>query len=406
MKQKTKLLVVTTTFPRWKDDTDPPFVYELSRRFQDLYDVHVLTPHYKGSLCVDNLDGIKVYRYRYFLNKYEKLAGGTSIIQTIRNDKLYLLLVPFLVFSGFISLLLLSLRLRPAVIHAHWAAPQGILALVVKFFLQVKVVITIHGSDAFLLNSSWLQWLRKYIFKYTDHITFVSQSLFSSFTKNNYSVNSKCTVLPMGVDSNKFFSVIPGTDENRTRLSPVKLLFVGRLTEIKGVSYLLDCCHYLKEKEIDYHLKIVGSGEIENDLKSYSINLGLEDKVSFLGAIENESLPEIYQSHHIFIGPSITMKDGATEGFGITFIEAGMSGCLLIGTNSGGIKDIIRHEQTGFLVNEKDGKAIGDIILMISKQPERYLEITEKCVKDCIEKYDWKVISKSYKRIFQVQSYD
>jgi len=91
MENKPKLLVLTSTFPRWQDDTDPPFVYELSRRLTKDFSVTILTPHYPGARPHENLDGMEVYRYSYFFEKYEKLAGQTGILPTIRKHKLYLL---------------------------------------------------------------------------------------------------------------------------------------------------------------------------------------------------------------------------------------------------------------------------------------------------------------------------
>ncbi|MFT5728362.1 MAG: glycosyltransferase involved in cell wall biosynthesis [Desulforhopalus sp.] len=53
-------------------------------------------------------------------------------------------------------------------------------------------------------------------------------------------------------------------------------------------------------------------------------------------------MPKYYPSHSIFVGPSIVSKGGDTEGFGLTFVEAAMAGCLLIVTDVGGIRDVIQ----------------------------------------------------------------
>ena len=66
-----KLLVLTSTFPRWKNDDTPGFVYELSKKLSNNFDVSVLAPHYPNAKTSENLGKIKVSRFRYFPEKYE-----------------------------------------------------------------------------------------------------------------------------------------------------------------------------------------------------------------------------------------------------------------------------------------------------------------------------------------------
>ena len=72
---KTKVLVLTTTFPRWKGDTTPAFVYELSKRLQEKgFEIIVLAPHHKGAKKFEIMDG-KYYRFQYFWpTRYQKLC--------------------------------------------------------------------------------------------------------------------------------------------------------------------------------------------------------------------------------------------------------------------------------------------------------------------------------------------
>ncbi len=72
MKKQPKILVLTTTFPRWRGDTDPPFVFELCRRLAGNFDVTVLAPHFPGSASEENMDGIRVVRFRYSFKALRK----------------------------------------------------------------------------------------------------------------------------------------------------------------------------------------------------------------------------------------------------------------------------------------------------------------------------------------------
>ncbi|MEJ2331604.1 MAG: glycosyltransferase, partial [Desulfobulbaceae bacterium] len=93
-----------------------------------------------------------------------------------------------------------------------------------------------------------------------------------------------------------------------------------------------------------------------------SQNLSISNNVIFTGAIPNNELPAYFATADIFIGPSIKAEGGDTEGFGLTFVEATMSGCIVVGTDVGGIPDIIQEGETGFLVQERDSKAISGVL--------------------------------------------
>ena len=77
---KPRLLVLTSTFPRWLDDPEPAFVFELSRRLTAAFEVTVLAPRAPGSRRRETLDGVRVLRFPYFFSRWEHLAthGGAS----------------------------------------------------------------------------------------------------------------------------------------------------------------------------------------------------------------------------------------------------------------------------------------------------------------------------------------
>ena len=79
--QRPRLLVLTSTYPRWAGDPEPGFVHELSRRLTDKFQVTVLCPHACGALPKEQLDGVKVIRYRYAPERWERLVnnGGISV---------------------------------------------------------------------------------------------------------------------------------------------------------------------------------------------------------------------------------------------------------------------------------------------------------------------------------------
>jgi len=398
---KPRLLVVTSTFPRWKDDTDPPFVYELSRRLTSDFDVVVHTPHYHGSLQRETMEGMQIHRFRYFLSRFEKLAGGQGIVPKLRRNRLYYLLLPFFLIAQCFSLLLLVYEKKPNVIHAHWLIPQGFLAVLMKWIFGVPVIVTAHGADVFSLRGDIFIWLKRLIVNNADRIVTVSNSLAKTLIEDTRS-SIQPEVIPMGVDASLFS---PHQRNNSIRqkygISGPFLLFVGRLTEKKGVQYLIDAMELVKNESPDSKLLIVGHGELEQKLRKQVDDLGLQEVVLFAGGVVNKELPAYYASADIFIGPSIQTADGDSEGFGLTFVEAAMSGCLLIGTRIGGIEDIIRDGQTGFLVPSRDVSALAKQIQYTIYNLDNLVDMRIKGREETVKKLDWKYISMSYKKLLQ-----
>lgn len=390
------IIVLTSTFPRWSNDTDPPFVYELSRRLTKKFDVHVLAPNYPGARQNENLDGMAVHRFRYFFKRFEKLAGSSGILPTIRKNKLYYLLIPFFITAEFIALWKLVRKIKPDVVHAHWLIPQGFVAAIVKKLTGTPFVVTAHGSDVFGLRGNIFRLCKIFSINNADRITVVSSVIKKAASEMSNSIIEPI-ILPMGVDSTRFS--ITNKDDSIRRRYDAKgplLLFVGRLSEVKGIRYLLEAMPAVISKEPETKLLIIGSGEEEDTLKELNTSLELERNVFFVGSIPNSDLPQFYRAADIFVGPSIQAKGGDTEGFGLTFVEAGMSGCVLIGSNVGGIPDIIQDGRTGFLIEEKDTTAIAAKILEIINQREDWPEIRNRTRIELVNNFSLKTIAKEY----------
>jgi len=393
---KPKLLVYTSTFPRWKGDTDPPFVYELARRLTSEFEVHVLTPYYPNAKRKEIVDKINVVRFRYFIGKYQKLAGETGILPTLKKYKIYYFVLPFFVLFSFFYLLKQIRQVKPDVIHAHWLLPQGFLTALASRFYSVPFIVTLHGADIFALKNFAFRWMKNFTLRRAAKITVVSSAILKEISSDKL-YESKISVLPMGVDSQKFFITRKFKDNKQPIV--LKILYVGRLSEKKGVQYLLEALAILKKEKLAYQATIVGHGELEKQLKNKALKLGLISEVSFLGGVHNDELPAIYAEHDVFVGASIQTKSGDTEGLGLTFVEAGMAGCLLIGSKVGGIEDIIQHLKTGFLVEERNPQSIAKTIQYITKNYDSNKCIREEGQLRCCQKYDWKSVARKYKEV-------
>lgn len=167
----------------------------------------------------------------------------------------------------------------------------------------------------------------------------------------------------MGTDPRVFYI----DSEQVYKANSKSILFVGRLSEKKGVIYLIKAFKILQEKYSGLKLDIVGSGNQKPRLKKISSKLNLENIVCFHGDLPHEELADYLRNALVFVGPSIEAKNGDQEGFGLVFVEAMLCGCPVIGTNTGGIPDIIINGETGLLIKQKNPEAIANAIEKVLK---------------------------------------
>lgn len=352
IQRKKKLLVTASTFPRWEGDTEPRFVLDLSSHMTDEFDVTVLVPASPGAKDTEVMNGVKVIRYHYFpIHKRETLCYPGAIVPRIKEKKVRILLVPFL----FISLYFKLWRILPEydIVHAHWLIPQGI----VQSFFKKPYIVTGHGGDVTSLNKGIIKKLKVRCLKKASHVTVVSNYLKERVEELASHEIEEPSVISMGVDTSKFGKQY--RVENYFNQGDKKVvLFVGRLAEKKGVTYLIEAM-----KSVDAILVIVGDGPLHDKLVEQAKEQG--NKIRFVGSKTHEELKTIYASADIFVAPSIVAKDGDQEGVPTTIMEAMASGLPVISTNTGGIADIIVDGENGYLIEEKSVIEISDNIRKI-----------------------------------------
>lgn len=341
IQKKKKLLVTASTFPRWEGDTEPRFVLDLSSHMTDEFDVTVLVPASPGAKDTEVMEGVKVIRYHYFpIHKWETLCYPGAIVPRIKEKKVRILLVPFL----FISLYFKLWRILPEydIVHAHWLIPQGI----VQSFLKKPYIVTGHGGDVTSLNKGIIKKLKVRCLKKASHVTVVSNYLKERVEELASHEIEEPSVISMGVDTSKFGKQY--RVENYFNQGDKKVvLFVGRLAEKKGVTYLIEAM-----KSVDAILVIVGDGPLHDKLVEQAKEQG--NKIRFVGSKTHEELKTIYASADIFVAPSITAKDGDQEGLGLVMLEAMASGLPVVASRSGGIGEVIQNKINGLLCDEKN----------------------------------------------------
>lgn len=400
-----KLLVLTTTFPLWKDDSTPRFVYELSKRLVDEgFDTYVLAPHSQGAKKFEVLDGMKIYRFPYFFPlKYQKLVDGSGILPNLKKSSLAKIQLPFL----FISQLYYSMKIIKMenidVVHSHWIVSSGLVGAICKKVFGTKHLLTEHAAGLVALNKfPFKRPLAGFILSNCDSISVVSSYVYDKLLESVPSrmlnnTKHKIEIISMGVNTNQFKIIKDknGLKKKYNILSKNVLIFIGRLAEKKGLVYLINALPDIISKAPDTILIVCGNGPLKNDYEKLVIKNGMDNFVKFTGYVNDNEKIDYISIADLLIVPSIVTHDGDTEGLPVVILEGLSMGKPVIASDVGGIKDIIKSGVNGFLVEQKDSRVIAEKVLELLSNKELILQFSRLSLKTA-EDYDWNNIGKKY----------
>jgi glycosyltransferase involved in cell wall biosynthesis len=397
------LVFASSAFPRWKGDPQPGFVYDLSRKMAKKGDeVIVLVPHSPGAVLCESMEGMTVRRFRYFFpSSLERLCYGGGILPNIRKSILARIQLPFLVLSEFIALLSVGVDERPDLIHAHWILPQGFVASFVGMILAIPVVVTAHAGDVFPLNKPVYRVLSRFSITHSAAVTVNSDFTRVAVEKIGGKIPK---VIPMGVDL-KLFSSTSGSAISGVReryhigKKDRMVLFVGRLAEKKGVTYLIEAMKLVAKRYPQSKLVIVGDGPERVALHKQSLNL--RDNVVFAGSVHNDQLPALYKAADVFVLPSIVAKNGDTEGLGVVMLEAIAAGTPVVASNVGGIPDVIIDTKTGILVEQKNPQQLASAISALLSNQKLRKNLVVAARKHISEKFSWDLVSREFSELYK-----
>jgi glycosyltransferase involved in cell wall biosynthesis len=392
-----KILVLTSTFSRRENDTEPKFVDYLCQSLAKNNEIHVVAPHDRGIPTQESLSaGIEVFRFRYAPEHWETLAYNGGILPNLKNNRWKLLLVPFFVLSQ----LLLAIKLVRSndydVIHAHWIIPQGFIAAIARKFARrrLPVVLTSHGGDIFALQGSLFSRLKTWITRRTDHVTLVSSAMKEKATALGIR-ESNISVIPMGVDSQHTF-VLPA--ENVVRDG---LIFVGRLVDKKGIEYLIRALPLVLEKNPQQRLTVIGDGPLKESLLALCASTGVQHAVTFAGSLPNQMIPAYLQKSAIAIIPSVVTASGDQEGAPVAIMETLACGCATIVSDYPGARDIIVDSHNGLLVTPKSPTDIAERINYLLENPLVCSSLGKEGRDSVIKEFDWQVIAANFMAVFE-----
>lgn len=382
MKKKSdnlRICIVTTSFPRWIDDDQGTFVLEIARALtQHGVSIRVIGPHAPGAKTREDMFGIDVIRPRYaWPERFEvlrKYRAGLPVILRKTNAAWFLL--PLFIVTQFLAV---WKHARDCdVIHTNWTL-SAFSAVVAKLFLNnIPVVVTVQGSDIYETQRiSWLRSVTRVVLSRADQVIALSQSL-AQLTENLGIPREKIRVMPNGVNIEIFKPV-------GTKKEPV-ILFVGSIIRRKGVHHLIEAAPQILQSLPEYELVIIGEGPLEKELQFRVDALGLNDRVRFLGVRTPTDVRLWMQKAKLFVLPSLE------EGLGVVLLEALACGTPCVGSQVGGIPDVIRPE-VGQLTPPDDPDQLADAIIGLLKDEDRWEEMHQRSSDYVASRFSWQKIT-------------
>ena len=265
------------------------------------------------------------------------------------------------------------------------------IAILAKLFGK-KLVLHYHNKGVCKNQHNFFDdLLYRILFKNTK-VILLSERLYEDVAK--YVKKEDVFICPNGISVPNFVEeILPKINEIP------KLIFLSNLIESKGVFILLEALKVLDNKGIAFHCNFVGgAGDISSKQLNQKIHdLNLQEYVTYLGKKYGVDKYEIFQSSDIFVFPTFYHN----ECFPLVLLEAMMFGLPIISTSEGGIPDMVKHGETGFVVNNKNPEYLAEKIEYLIKHPNSANLMGVKGQEVFFQNYTLEVFEKRLKHILK-----
>jgi N-acetyl-alpha-D-glucosaminyl L-malate synthase BshA len=347
-------ILVPLFLPKWQGGTEIATHNIALRLVARGHEVHVITSLDKGMPKMSVNDGFYIHRVLW---------------PNIKNIGIILY---------WLKIIWILKRIKPDIIHS-----QQIIMGIPAFLTKIPYVVWGQGSDVYLpwKSKQILTWLS---FSHANALIALTEDMKKEMRKI---YKRDIYIIPNGINLQKFSNVQREHVRDKLGIQEKEkiIIFVGSLYPIKGIKYLIQAIHIVKEKEENARLIIVGDGHDKAELENIVQELKLKPYVTFVGRVPNDKVPEYLAVSDIFVLPSLS------EGFPIVNIEAMASGLPIIATNVGGIQEIVINGENGFLVESKNSDQIAQRIMLLLSD-DKMRQWISRNNKNKATSYSWDII--------------
>lgn len=264
--------------------------------------------------------------------------------------------------TSFWPALQLARRWKPDVIHAHFGVPTGVLALALHWLTGIPYVVTAHLGDVpggvpeqtsslFTLVNPFV----RPVWKKSAKVTAVS-SFVGGLAEKAYGISP--VVIPNGMKLVRRSGVVAG--------DPPRLLFVGRLSIQKNPLLAIESLALVRD--LPWHLTVIGEGPLGEKMRVRAGELGLMERIEFAGWLAGANVATRMEQADILLMTSLH------EGLPMVAVEALQQGLAIVGSDIGGMRDVIDDDRNGFLCS-LTAKAFAEKLRSLLVSSERLLDL-------------------------------
>jgi glycosyltransferase involved in cell wall biosynthesis len=324
----------------------------------------------------DKVNGIRIRRLKAFklLPKIEASTVMPSMITALSKEK-------------------------ADIIHAHGYCyfPAYLVALA-HHITGIPMVLTTHTSPEstmLTLSNLYNQMVGKFVLKTTGQIITLAKREAEYLTSIG-AKSERISVIPNGIDTNFFSQRTDGCNfRKKYGIVGNPILFVGRLSKIKGLNYLIDAMPEILKETPDAMLVIVGPDfGVETGLRRRVKQLNIEKKVLFTGPLFGDELVDSYAASDLFVLPSIV------ESFPLVLLEAMAMGKPVVATNVGAARNLIQHGVEGFIIKPRRPDQIAKAVISLLKNrnlASKMGDINRKIA----SRYSWDNITQAISQVYR-----
>ncbi|MCY8405211.1 N-acetyl-alpha-D-glucosaminyl L-malate synthase BshA [Bacillus sonorensis] len=281
------------------------------------------------------------------------------------------------------------------ILHAHYAVPHAVSAFLAKQMLggDIKTVTTLHGTDITVLGyDPSLKDLIKFAIESSDRVTAVSSAL-AAQTYDLIKPNKKIDTIYNFVDERVYVKQDRHVLKEQYGISADEKVII-HVSNFRRVKRVQDVIHVFSRivSQMKAKLLLVGDGPEMSVICQLVRQLGLEDNVLFLG--KQDSVEELYAIS------DLKLLLSEKESFGLVLLEAMACGVPCIGTNIGGIPEVIKDGISGFLVNVGDVDDAAEKSLQLLTDDALHRRFTDAALKNIMEQFSSSSIIGQYEDIY------
>ncbi|MBY0145682.1 glycosyltransferase family 4 protein [Neobacillus niacini] len=378
-----KILILTWEYP-------PNVVGGLSRHVCGLsehlvqlgHDVHVVTAGNGGLPAFENINGVHVHRVIPINNQDDDFLSwiaGLNLTMSYKGVQI-------------------AAEIKFDIVHAHdWLV--GTSAITLKEELSAPLLTTIHATEHGRNNGiyndmqQFIHEKERQLISESDQIIVCSQYMREELLSNFQLSEKKMAIVPNGIEQGE---VMVQSAEIYPFIKDRKYVFsIGRMVKEKGFETIIEGAQLAKESKKDIYFVIAGKGPMLERYRKMVSERNLDHYITFIGYVSDEQRNALLVNSEIAVFPSLY------EPFGIVALEAMILSKPTIVSETGGLKGIIMHKQTGMLMDPGDADSLLSNIDFLTQYPHKAKEIGEKGRQIVRSLYGWKRVASQTVKVIE-----